>query len=198
MFEPQDHPNVSPYPGAPPTPPYDNAGWTLAFQMGLRFDRLLEPPAGSFEKVTDWNVKPPPGRVAPLSSGGYWVVGRETNDAFKAINRLVKAGAPVTIGPPGFFIRVERGNLHRGNRRERRDLGRLHAHRRGRRGTRGSVRRRDRGRRRPDARAWRRRTAHDRDAHAEHTSRGAAGEGLKSSSRFPVRGSWHAAPACPP
>jgi hypothetical protein len=35
MFEPQDHPNVIAYPGAPPTPPYDNAGWTLAFQMGV-------------------------------------------------------------------------------------------------------------------------------------------------------------------
>ena len=35
MFEPQDHPNVIPYPGAPPTPPYDNAGWTLAYQMGV-------------------------------------------------------------------------------------------------------------------------------------------------------------------
>ncbi len=43
MFEPQDHPNVIPYPGAPPTPPYDNAGWTLAFQMGVQFDRILEP-----------------------------------------------------------------------------------------------------------------------------------------------------------
>ena len=35
MFEPQDHPNVIPYPGAPPTRPYDNAGWTLAYQMGV-------------------------------------------------------------------------------------------------------------------------------------------------------------------
>ena len=35
MFEPQDHPDDIPYPGAPPTPPYDNAGWTLAFQMGV-------------------------------------------------------------------------------------------------------------------------------------------------------------------
>ena len=39
MFEPQDHPNVFPVPGGPPTPPYDNAGWTLAFQMGVQFDR---------------------------------------------------------------------------------------------------------------------------------------------------------------
>ncbi len=58
MFEPQDHPNVIPYPGAPPTPPYDNAGWTLAFQMGVQFDRVLEPFTGPFEKVTEWNVKP--------------------------------------------------------------------------------------------------------------------------------------------
>src|SRR5262249_13886167 len=56
MFEPQDHPNVIPYPGAPPTPPYDNAGWTLAFQMGVQFDRILEPFSGPFERVTDWNV----------------------------------------------------------------------------------------------------------------------------------------------
>ena len=51
MFEPQDHPNVIPYPGAPPTPPYDNAGWTLAFQMGVAFDRVLEPFSGPFERV---------------------------------------------------------------------------------------------------------------------------------------------------
>ncbi len=109
MFEPQDHPNVLPYPGAPPTPPYDNAGWTLAFQMGIRFDRVLEPLSGPFEKVTDWNVKPPAGRVAPVDAGNYRVLGRETNDAFRAINRLLRAGVRVTAGPPGFFIRAERG-----------------------------------------------------------------------------------------
>ncbi len=35
MFEPQDHPNDFQYPGGPPIPPYDNAGWTLAYQMGV-------------------------------------------------------------------------------------------------------------------------------------------------------------------
>ena len=42
MFEPQDHPDDFAYPGAPPTAPYDNAGWTLAFQMGGEFDRVLD------------------------------------------------------------------------------------------------------------------------------------------------------------
>ena len=35
MFEPQDHPDDIPYPGATPLPPYDSAGYTLAFQMGV-------------------------------------------------------------------------------------------------------------------------------------------------------------------
>ena len=89
MFEPQDHPNVFPYPGAPPTPPYDNAGWTLAFQMGVQFDRILEPFTGPFEKVTDWNVKLPAGRVAAASGAA---VRRQppVNDAFIAVNRLLR------------------------------------------------------------------------------------------------------------
>ena len=49
MFEPQDHPDDIPYPGGPPTRPYDNAGWTLAYQMGVRFDRILEGFDGPFE-----------------------------------------------------------------------------------------------------------------------------------------------------
>ena len=95
MFEPQDHPNVIPYPGAPPTPPYDNAGWTLAFQMGVQFDRILEPFSGPFEKVTDWNVKPPAGRVGLMPKATGYALSRDTNDAFRAVNRLLAAGEQV-------------------------------------------------------------------------------------------------------
>src|SRR5262249_52372730 len=41
MFEPQDHPNDFAYRGAAPTPPYDCAGYTPAFQMAVQFDRIL-------------------------------------------------------------------------------------------------------------------------------------------------------------
>jgi hypothetical protein len=104
MFEPQDHPNVIPYPGAPPTRPYDNAGWTLAYQMGIQFDRVLEGFSGPFEKVTDWNVPLPPGRrVAPPGPiATSYVFTRESNQAYIAANRLAKAGVPVwtaTISP---------------------------------------------------------------------------------------------------
>ena len=50
MFEPQDHPNDFLYPGGPPVAPYDAAGWTLAYQMGFQFDRILEAFDGPFEK----------------------------------------------------------------------------------------------------------------------------------------------------
>ena len=53
MFEPQDHPNDIPYPGGPPTPPYDNAGWTLAYQMGVQFDRILDPFGGPLRRSWD-------------------------------------------------------------------------------------------------------------------------------------------------
>src|SRR5688500_2638624 len=61
MFEPQDHPNDFRFPGGPPIPPYDNAGYTLAYQMGIQFDRILEGFDGPFEKITGL-ARPAPGR----------------------------------------------------------------------------------------------------------------------------------------
>jgi hypothetical protein len=104
MFEPQDHPNVIPYPGAPPTPPYDNAGWTLAYQMGIQFDRLLEPFDGPFEKVTDWNVTPPPGTVGqPAKAAGY-LLDRRVTDAVGAVNRLLAGGERVHAGADFYVV----------------------------------------------------------------------------------------------
>ncbi len=98
MFEPQDHPNVIPYPGAPPTPPYDNAGWTLAYQMGVQFERVLEPLTGPFERVTDWNVKPPAGAVTTAAGAAGYVLDRRVNDSVIAVNRLLAAGEEVHAG----------------------------------------------------------------------------------------------------
>jgi hypothetical protein len=103
MFEPQDHPNVIPYPGAPPTPPYDNAGWTLALQMGVQFDRILEPFTGPFERVTDWNVKPAAGRVASAGTAGFRLP-RAVNDSVIAANRLLAAGDDVSVDAQSFIV----------------------------------------------------------------------------------------------
>jgi hypothetical protein len=90
MFEPQDHPNDFQYPGGPPIPPYDNAGWTLAYQMGLKFDRVLEAFDGPFEKIPDV-IKPPAGKVTDAAGAVGYVVNHKNNDAMTAVNRLLKA-----------------------------------------------------------------------------------------------------------
>ncbi|HKY96864.1 MAG TPA: M14 metallopeptidase family protein, partial [Gemmatimonadaceae bacterium] len=106
MFEPQNHPDDIPYPGGPPTPPYDNAGWTLAYQMGVKFDRILDPFTGPFEKLAGF-APVPRGNVAAAANTAQWLSWpRTTNDAFVAVNRLLKAGEQVYTGSPAgtFYV----------------------------------------------------------------------------------------------
>ena len=94
MFEPQDHPDDIPYPGGPPIAPYDSAGWTLALQMGVEFDRILEGFDGPFERVQDL-LEPPEGRVVRTRGAAGYLLSHRTNDAFIAVNRLLKANESV-------------------------------------------------------------------------------------------------------
>jgi hypothetical protein len=94
MFEPQDHPNDFQYPGGPPIPPYDNAGWTLAYQMGVQFDRILDGFDGPFQKV-DGLLEMPAAAFTPASSGAYRIDHR-VNNATIAVNRLLAAGLAVS------------------------------------------------------------------------------------------------------
>ena len=95
MFEPQDHPNDFAYPGGPPNRPYDATGWTLAFQMGVQFDRELEPFTGPFAKITTDLAAPVPGTITgPAKPAGY-LVSHDYNDAYTLTNRLLKANQPV-------------------------------------------------------------------------------------------------------
>ncbi|MBZ5500400.1 MAG: peptidase [Acidobacteriia bacterium] len=105
MFEPQDHPDNFPYSGAPPTPPYDNAGWTLAFQMGIEFDRILDGFTGPFERFNDWNIKPPAGTVPRLLPGEpFYLTSANALDAFVAVNRLLAANEDVYRTADGSFL----------------------------------------------------------------------------------------------
>ncbi len=93
MFEPQDHPNDFKYPGGPPTPPYDVTGYTLAFQMGVKFDRILDSFDGPFEKVTGLQHAPPQ-TILGSGKAGY-LISHQQNDAFIVVNRLLKNGDEV-------------------------------------------------------------------------------------------------------
>lgn len=94
MFEPQDHPQDFAYPGGPPVRPYDVTGYTLALQMNVKFDRMLDGAPEHFPLVPDVMDNPPAGKVIGDGTAGY-VVSHATNNSFMLSNRLLKAGAPV-------------------------------------------------------------------------------------------------------
>jgi hypothetical protein len=87
MFEPQDHPNDFKYEGGAPIPPYDAAGWTLAYLMDVKFDRILDDFSGPFEKN-------PYGVLLrfenKLPNGSGYVLSAAQNDSYSAVNDLLK------------------------------------------------------------------------------------------------------------
>jgi hypothetical protein len=120
MFEPQDHPDDIPSPGAPPTPPYDSAGWTLAFQMGVAFDRVLDGFDGPFVPLTGL-AGVPAGAVREADGATGFLVSHRQNDAFIAVNRLLNTGDQVfwltdrsfAGGAGGIYVRATPGTRAR-------------------------------------------------------------------------------------
>lgn len=100
MFEPQVHPNDFAYPGGPPVSPYDNTGWTVAFQMGVDFDRILDGFEGPFERIEGF-ATPSGGAVTGGRNPNGYLFSAETNDSFLAMNRLLSIGAQVYRLPNG-------------------------------------------------------------------------------------------------
>ena len=98
MFEPQDHPHDFEYEGGPPIAPYDSAGWTLAFQMGVVFDRVLDGFEGPFVPLAVGELQLPAGTSVPASTRG-WLLDARVNNSVIVVNRLLKAGAQVSRVP---------------------------------------------------------------------------------------------------
>lgn len=92
MFEPQDHPNDFRYEGGPPNRPYDVAGWTLAFQMGVKFDRILDAFDGPFERLPYGQMQQPPAGKIESNGGAIagFVISHRVNDTAILANRLLK------------------------------------------------------------------------------------------------------------
>jgi hypothetical protein len=108
LLNPQVYPDRRLYPDGPPEKPYDITGWTLPFQMGVKVDKILERVSATTSPA-DW-AKPAPIRSGGPASWGYAIDAR-ANDAFTAVNRLMKAGVAISrartaIGdwPPGAFV----------------------------------------------------------------------------------------------
>ncbi|MEA1886087.1 MAG: M14 metallopeptidase family protein [Bacteroidota bacterium] len=88
LFEPQDYPDDFQYEGGPPNPPYDNAGYTLAYQMGIEFDRILDAVDGPFEEIKGM-AEPVQGVIANADNAKGYLVNHAVNDAATLTNRLL-------------------------------------------------------------------------------------------------------------
>lgn len=94
MFEPQDHPNDFKYPGGPPVAPYDAAGWTLAYQMGVEFDRVIDDFTGPFEAIPYGELQKATAKIPANAAAGY-ILHAGNNFSFVAVNDLLKQGVEV-------------------------------------------------------------------------------------------------------
>jgi len=92
MFEPQDHPNDFKYEGGAPIPPYDAAGWTLAYLMNVKFDRIQDNFNGPFEKNPYGKLLVPENK---LTAGTDYVLSAAQNDSYTAVNDLLNKNIPV-------------------------------------------------------------------------------------------------------
>ncbi|MDB6165528.1 MAG: peptidase carboxypeptidase [Lacunisphaera sp.] len=92
MFEPQ-HPDADITPGDP-------TSWTLAYEMGVHFDRILDGFDGPFARIPYGELQSPPKGNAVASATG-WLLSPLQNDSFILVNRLLAAGAEVYRLPEG-------------------------------------------------------------------------------------------------
>lgn len=96
MMERQVYPDRASYPGGPPEAPYDTAGWTLPLQMGVRVVSVNQP--FEAQAIQLQSVTMPQGKVEDSSEDiGGFVVQAGTNDNYRLINRLFKAGIDVRV-----------------------------------------------------------------------------------------------------
>lgn len=95
LLEKQQYPNQYLYPGGPPKPPYDLAGWTLPMQMGIQVDRVEE----SFEASTvvlEGLIKRNAGTLKGKGKLGF-AFSCKSNAAYTVVNHLLKEDFKVHI-----------------------------------------------------------------------------------------------------
>jgi hypothetical protein len=106
LLEAQHHPNRTNGPGGPPKRPYDMAGWTLPFQMGVRVDAIAHPFTHQFPLVTTFARA---GSVldTPLDAGRTRppvAVDRRANDATTIVMDALGRGSRVWMTAERAFI----------------------------------------------------------------------------------------------
>ncbi len=91
MLEKQKYPDLRQFPGGPPQPPYDNAGWTLPLQMGVASDEVMEP----FEAKLDKVDQIPAPKAAPAGAGAFVILDSRQNASYSVAIALLQDKAEV-------------------------------------------------------------------------------------------------------
>ncbi len=101
IMEPQEYPDLRSFPGGPPIPPYDVAGWTLPFQMGVKSVTVKGKFQAALQPVTKAEI---PTAVEPaVAKAGILLLRHDSNDSLTAVNRLLKAGYEVDWSRESFL-----------------------------------------------------------------------------------------------
>ncbi|HEX3703325.1 MAG TPA: hypothetical protein VHU82_08350, partial [Vicinamibacterales bacterium] len=104
LLEAQHHPNRTNGPGGPPKRPYDMAGWTLPYQMGVEADEIQTPFDADLTPVNGaWGIT---GSVLGSATPNQSAVsfGRAANDAVSVAAAALRRGSRVWMTPTHFFI----------------------------------------------------------------------------------------------
>jgi hypothetical protein len=98
IMEPQRHPDLRQFPGGPPIPPYDGAGWTVPLGLGVRVARIDKPFEVAAIPLTAAVV-----RAGSLQGkGDAYLLTSADNASFRAINRFWDDGAEVSRAAAAF------------------------------------------------------------------------------------------------
>ncbi|MDH5368045.1 MAG: M14 family metallopeptidase [Cyclobacteriaceae bacterium] len=92
LMEKQNYPNKEEYPGGPPVPPYDLAGWTLPMQMGVAVDKISDPFEVKTQEITG-RSSITPGKVKKANYG--YILSGKNNAAYNVINKLLASGVSI-------------------------------------------------------------------------------------------------------
>jgi hypothetical protein len=103
LLERQHYPVRRPSPGANAERPYDVAGWTLPYQMGIDVIEVADPfSLPPMEQLQDARILPSP--VAGHPRPTYYSVDARGNGGSIAINRLLAASLPVSWRTDGTLV----------------------------------------------------------------------------------------------
>lgn len=91
LLQKQVYPDQRLYPGGPPDPPYDLAGWTLPMQLGVQVDTIHTALQAATEPVKDSVIY----STGATGTGYGFLLPVQENNSFKAVNLLGAKGISV-------------------------------------------------------------------------------------------------------